>query len=63
MFTITISQAVFRIEKKTCEIVLGVWNFKCDIEVAQGVIFMEQNMRFGLILGQLTILKKKLGRL
>ena len=29
------------------------------IEVLQGDIFMEQNMRFGLILGQLAILKKK----
>ena len=29
------------------------------IEVAQGAIFMEQNMRFGVILGRLTILKKK----
>jgi hypothetical protein len=28
------------------------------MEVAQGAIFMEQNMRFGLILGQLAILKK-----
>ena len=33
------------------------------IEVAQGDIFMEQNMRFGLILGRLTILKKNGGRL
>ena len=34
------------------------------IEVAQGAIFMEQNMRFGLILGRLAILKRKnLGRL
>jgi len=31
----------------------------CYIEVAQGAIFMEQNMRFGLILGRLSILKKK----
>ena len=31
------------------------------IEVAQEVIFMEQNMRFGLILGRLAILKKKVG--
>ena len=31
------------------------------IEVAQGVIFMEQRMRFGLVLGQLAILKKRLG--
>ena len=29
------------------------------IEVAQGAIFMEQSMRFGLILGRLAILKKK----
>ena len=29
------------------------------IEVAQGAILMEQNMRFGLILGWLAILKKK----
>ena len=29
------------------------------IEVAQGAIFIEQNMRFWLILGQLAILKKK----
>ena len=28
------------------------------IEVAQGAIFMEQNMRFGLVLGRLSILKK-----
>ena len=28
------------------------------VEVAQGAIFMEQNMRFGLILGRLAILKK-----
>ena len=27
------------------------------IKVAQGVIYMEQNMRFGLILGRLAILK------
>ena len=33
------------------------------IEVAKGAIFMEQNMRFGLILGLLAILKKNLGRL
>ena len=34
------------------------------IEVVQGVIFMEQNMRFGLIFGRLVVLKKKdLGRL
>ena len=31
------------------------------IEVAQGAIFMEQIMRFRLILGQLAILKKSLG--
>ena len=31
------------------------------IEVAQVAIFMKQNMRFGLILGQLVILKKKVG--
>ena len=31
------------------------------IEVVQRAIFMEQNMRFGLILGRLAILKKKLG--
>ena len=30
------------------------------IEVAQGNIFMEQKMRFGLVLDQLAILKKKL---
>ena len=29
------------------------------IEVVQGVIFMEQNMRFALILGRLAILKKR----
>ena len=33
------------------------------IKVAQGGIFMEQNMRFGLILGRLAILKKNLGQL
>ena len=33
------------------------------IEVVQGPIFMEQNMRFGLFWGRLAILKKKLGRL
>ena len=33
------------------------------VEVAQGAIFMEQNMRFELILGRLAILKKKWGRL
>jgi hypothetical protein len=33
------------------------------IEVAQGAIFMEQNMRFGLILGRLVILKENGGRL
>jgi hypothetical protein len=33
------------------------------IEVAQGDIFMEQKMRFGLVLGQLAILKKMGGRL
>jgi hypothetical protein len=32
------------------------------IEVAHGVIFMEQDMRFWLILGRLAILKKKLGQ-
>ena len=31
------------------------------IEVAQGDIFMEQKMRFGLVLGWLAILKKKMG--
>jgi hypothetical protein len=31
------------------------------IEVTQGGIFMEQKMRFGLVLGRLAILKKKLG--
>ena len=31
------------------------------IEVVQGAIFMEQKMRFGLILGRLAILKKKIG--
>ena len=31
------------------------------IEVAQGDIFMEQKMRFGLVLGRLAVLKKKLG--
>ena len=30
-------------------------------EVVQGTIFMEQNMRFGLILGRLAILKKSFG--
>jgi hypothetical protein len=29
------------------------------LKVAQGAIFMEQKMRFGLILGQLVIAKKK----
>jgi hypothetical protein len=33
------------------------------IEVSQGAIFMEQNMRFGLIFGRLAILKKTLGQL
>ena len=32
-FTITISQADFRIEKITCEIVMGVWKFKCDFTI------------------------------
>ena len=32
------------------------------IEVAQGNIFMEKKMRFGLVLGQLAILKKNGGR-
>ena len=31
------------------------------VEVAQGAIFVEQNIRFGLILGQLAILKNKFG--
>ena len=31
------------------------------IEVAQGTIFMEQSMRFRLILGRLAILKKSFG--
>ena len=31
------------------------------IEVAQGDIFMEQKMLFGLVLGWLAILNKKLG--
>ena len=31
------------------------------VEVTQGAISMEQNMRFGLILGLLAILKKKIG--
>ena len=30
------------------------------IEVAQGAIFMEQNMRFGLILGWLAVPKKSM---
>ena len=29
-----------------------------NIEVLQGAIFMKQNMKFGLILGRLAILKK-----
>ena len=29
-----------------------------NIEVVQGAIFMKQNMKFGLILGRLAILKK-----
>ena len=33
------------------------------IEVAQGAIIMKHNMRFGLVLGQLAILKKNGGRL
>ena len=32
-------------------------------ECMQGAIFMKQNMKFGLILGRLAILKKKLGEL
>ena len=31
------------------------------IEVAQGATFMEENKRFVLVLGQMAILKKKLG--
>ena len=31
------------------------------IEVMQGDIFMEQKMTYGLVLGRLAILKKKLG--
>ena len=31
------------------------------VEIAQGDIFMEQNMRFGLILGRLAMLKEKDG--
>ena len=31
------------------------------IEVEQGDIFMEQKMIFGLVLGQLAIMKKKMG--
>jgi hypothetical protein len=31
------------------------------VEVAKRAIFVEQNMRFGLILGQLAILKNKFG--
>ena len=37
------------------------WHQSHYIEVAQGEIFMEQKMRFGLVLGQLAILKNKLG--
>ena len=33
------------------------------IEVAQGNIFMEQIIRFGLVLGQLALMKKNWGRL
>ena len=33
------------------------------IEVVQGDIFKERKMRFGLVLGQLAILKKNGGRL
>ena len=33
------------------------------LEVAKGAIFKEQNMTFGLFLGQLKMLKKNLGRL
>ena len=36
-------------------------NLSHYIEVAQGVIFMEQYIRFGLILGQLAIWKKNGG--
>ena len=32
-------------------------------QVARWAIFMEQKLRFGLVLGRLAILKKKLGRL
>ena len=34
------------------------WNQSHYLEVSQGAIFIEQIMRFGLILGQLAILKK-----
>ena len=34
---------------------------KVEKEVAQVAIIVEQNMRFGLILGRLALLKKKLG--
>ena len=37
---------------------LGAYNQSHYIEVAQEAIFMEQNIRFGLILGWLAILKK-----
>ena len=33
------------------------------IEVLQGAIFVKQNMKFGLILGWLAVLKKQLGQL
>ena len=39
---------------------LGAYNQSHYIEVAQEAIFMEQNIRFGLILGWLAILKKKI---
>ena len=48
--------------KRSGESAEGIGNRQIHyIEVAQGDIFMEQKMRFGLVLGRLAILKKKLG--
>ena len=43
--------------KRSGESAEGIGNQSHYIEVAQGAIFMEQNMRFGLILGWLAILQ------
>ena len=53
-----ISVALVKWRPKARWFLLNSYDQSHYIEIAQGTIFMEQNMRFGLILGQLAKLKK-----